>query len=103
MKKALEVIENGFEAGGEAIHEFNVNRHTAQLFLKLGVAVYAEQRLGGSHDPVERIFQAIEGHVAENGELDLDELKEAHEVLGDEFVAKHSAEPEAAAEPVAAK
>lgn len=91
IQKAFEVLEDGFEAGQDAVHDFNVHRHSAKLFLKLGVAVYAEQRLNGSHEPVERILQAIEGHVAENGEMDLDHLKAAHEVLGDEFVAQHTA------------
>ncbi|MFB7285747.1 hypothetical protein [Actinacidiphila glaucinigra] len=95
IKKAFEVIEKGFDASGDAIHDFTVNRRTAELFLKLGVAVYAEQRLGGSHEPVEKMFEALEGHVAENGEVELDHLKEAREVLGEAFVAKHTAEIEA--------
>ncbi|MGW3244883.1 hypothetical protein [Streptomyces sp. NPDC001070] len=96
IKKALEVIEKGVDAGGDAIHDFTVNRRTAELFLKLGIAVYAERRLGGSHEPVERMFEALEGHVAENGEVELDHLREAHEVLGEAFVVRHTAEIEAA-------
>ncbi|MDX3352507.1 hypothetical protein PV703_04040 [Streptomyces sp. ME01-24h] len=95
IKKALEVIEKGMDAGGDAIHDFTVNRRTAELFLKLGIAVYAEQRLGGSHEPVERMFAALEGHVAENGEVELDHLREATEVLGEAFVIQHTAEIEA--------
>ena len=96
IEKALEVVEDTFEAGQDAVHEHNVNRHAAALFLKLGVAVYAEQRLGGTHGPVDRILQALEGHVAEYGEVDLDHLKAAHEVLGEKFVTEHTqaAEPE---------
>jgi hypothetical protein len=100
IEKALEVVEDTFEAGQDAVHEYNVNRHAAALFLKLGVAVYAEQRLGGTHGPVDRILQALEGHVAEHGEVDLDHLKAAHEVLGEEFVAEHTPEAEPEAEKV---
>ena len=103
IEKALEVVENTFEAGQDAVHEYNVNRHSAALFLKLGVAVYAEQRLSGTHAPVERILQALDGHVAEHGEVDLDHLKAAHEVLGEEFIAEHTTEDDAAAEPEAEK
>jgi hypothetical protein len=95
IKKAFEVIEKGVDAGGDAIHDFTVNRRTAELFLKLGIAVYAEQRLGGSREAVERMFEALEGHVAENGEVELDHLSEAHEVLGEAFVIQHTAGIEA--------
>ncbi len=54
------------------------------------VNVFAEQRLGGTHEPVERILKALDGHAAEHGEVDLDHLKAAHEVLGDAFVSAHS-------------
>jgi hypothetical protein len=95
IKKAFEVIEKGVDAGGDAIHDYTVNRRTAELFLKLGIAVYAEQRLGGSREAVDRMFEALEGHVAENGEVELDHLREAHEVLGEAFVIQHTAEIEA--------
>ncbi|MFD5813694.1 hypothetical protein [Streptomyces sp. NPDC127038] len=95
IKKAFEVIEKGVDASGDAIHDYTVNRRTAELFLKLGIAVYAEQRLGGSREAVERMFEALEGHVAENGEVELDHLREAHEVLGEAFVIQHTAEIEA--------
>lgn len=101
IKKAVEVIQHGMDAGGDAIHEFNVNRRSAELFLKLGIAVYAEQVLDGPHEPVERMFQALAGHVAENGAVDLEDLKAAHEVLGEEFVALHDPDSEEA-QPAAA-
>lgn len=89
FQKALEVTEKGIEETEHAIEEWNIHRHGAKLFLKLGIAVYAEQRLGGDHGPVERILGALDGHAAEHGEVDLDHLKAAHEVLGDEFIKAH--------------
>jgi hypothetical protein len=91
IERAVEVVEQGVAAGEEVLSEHAEHRHAAKLFLKLGVAVFAEQRLGGSHEPVERILKALDGHAAEHGEVDLDHLKVAHEVLGEEFVAAHSA------------
>ncbi len=89
FQKALEVTEKAFDETEHAIEEWNTHRHGAKLFLKLGIAVYAEQRLGGDHGPVERILGALDGHAAEHGEVDLDHLKAAHEVLGDEFIKAH--------------
>jgi len=99
IKKAMEVSEKAFEETEHTIEEWNIHRHGANLFLKLGVAVYAEQRLGGSHAPVERILSALDGHAAEHGQVDLEHLKAAHEVLGDEFIKEHEVVP--AAEPTA--
>lgn len=89
FQKALEVAEKGVEETEHSIEQWNIHRHGAKLFLKLGIAVYAEQRLGGDHGPVERILGALDGHAAEHGEVDLDHLKAAHEVLGDEFIKEH--------------
>ena len=105
ISKALEVSEKAFEETEHTIEEWNIHRHGAKLFLKLGVAVYAEQRLGGSHGPVDRILGALDGHAAEHGEVDLDHLHAAHEVLGDEFIKEHevgAAEAEAGEAPAEA-
>jgi hypothetical protein len=91
IEKALEITEKTFEAGAEAAEEAAAHHHAAKLFLKLGVAVYAEQRLNGSHDPVDRVLSALDGFVAENGEDELDHLRAAREVLGKEFIAEHEA------------
>lgn len=87
IAKAFEITEKGFDASVEAIEEWNEHRHAQKLLLKLGVAIYAEQRLGHDHDTVERIMKAIDGHVAECGELELDHLRVAKDVLGEDFVA----------------
>jgi hypothetical protein len=99
IKYALQVSEKAIEETEHSIEEYETHRRGAKLFLKLGVAVYAEQRLSGSHGPVERILAALDGHAAEHGEVDLDHLHAAHEVLGDEFIKEHevTVEPEAAA------
>jgi hypothetical protein len=102
FEKVLEVTEKGIEQTEHAIEEWSTHRHGAKLFLKLGIAVYAEQRLGGEHGPVERILGALDGHAAEHGEVDLDHLKAAHEVLGDEFIKAHDLPDDAPAAAVAA-
>ena len=89
IAKALEVSEKAFDETEHTIEEWNIHRRGAKLFLKLGVATYAEQRLNGSHAAVERILEALDGHAAEHGEVDLDHLRAAHEVLGDEFIKAH--------------
>ena len=89
ISKALEVSEKAFEETQHTIEEWNIHRHGAKLFLKLGIAYYAEQRLSSSHAPVERILGALDGHASEHGEVDLDHLRAAHEVLGDDFIKAH--------------
>jgi hypothetical protein len=101
IKKAIEVSEKAFEATENAAEEWNAHRHASNLLLKLGIAVYAEQRLGGGHDAVDRILAALDGHAAEYQEVGLDHLHAAHDVLGKEFVEPHPASA-AAATPTAA-
>jgi hypothetical protein len=96
IQKALQVSEKAFDETEHTIEEWNTHRHGAKLFLKLGIAVYAEQRLSGAHGPVERILGALDGHAAEHGEVDLDHLKAAHEVLGDDFIKEHEVDAEPA-------
>jgi hypothetical protein len=95
IHKVMDCTEKGFEATAEAVEEVAAHHHAARLFLKLGIAVYAEERLNGSHEPVDRILTALEGHLKEHGEVGLDHLRAAHEVLGKDFVKEH-AEAEAA-------
>jgi hypothetical protein len=95
ISRALEISEKAYDATEHTIEEWNTNRHASRLLLKLGVAVYAEQRLGGDHAAVERVLAALDGHAAEHGEVDLDHLKAAREVLGPEFSDHH---PDAAAQ-----
>ena len=105
LAKALEVSEKALEETEHTIEEWNIHRHGAKLLLKLGIAVYAEQRLGGEHGPVDRVLGALDGHASEHGEVDLDHLKAAHQVLGDEFIQAHDidAQAEVEAEPAEAK
>ena len=101
IAKALEVSEKAFDETEHTIEEWNIHRRGAKLFLKLGIAYYAEQRLSGAHGPVERILGALDGHAAEHGEVDLDHLRAAHEVLGDEFIKEHDIDTSADAEAAA--
>jgi hypothetical protein len=90
IAKAFEITGKGVDSGVEAVEEWNEHRRAQKLLLKLGVAVYAEQRLGHDHETVERILRAIDGHVAENGEVELEHLRVAKDVLGEDFVEAHS-------------
>jgi hypothetical protein len=101
FEKALEVTDRAFDETADAVEEWNNHRHAAKLFLKLGIAVYAEQRLGGTHAPVDRVLGALDGHAAEHGSVDLDHLRAAHQVLGDDFIAAHEIADEPAEAPAA--
>jgi hypothetical protein len=90
IAKAFEITGKGVDSGVEAVEDWNEHRHAQKLLLKLGVAVYAEQRLGHDHETVERILNAIDGFVAENGEVELNHLRVAKDVLGEDFVEAHS-------------
>jgi hypothetical protein len=99
IQKAMEASEKAFDAAHGAVSEWNAHRHASNLLLKLGIAVYAEQRLGGSHAPVERVLAALDGHAAEHQEIGLDHLYAAQEVLGKDFVEHHEAAAPAADAP----
>ena len=103
MRDAIAIHATGIAAGGRRYHcgRANAHRHGAKLFMKLGIAYYAEQRLEGHHEPVERILDALDGHAAEHGETGIDHLRATHEVLGREFAGEHH--PEAVAEKEAAE
>jgi hypothetical protein len=104
LQKAFEASQHAFDAARTSEEEWSAHRHASNLLLKLGIAVYAEQRLGGSHEPVERILAALDGHAAEHQEVGLDHLHAAHEVLGKDFVETHrDAAPAAAAPAVPAQ
>ena len=102
LAKALEVSEKAFEETEHTVEEWNIHRHGAKLLLKLGIAVYAKERLGGEQGPVDRVLGALDGHAAEHGEVDLDHLRAAHQVLGSEFIEEHDIDSEAKAEEPAA-
>ena len=97
IKNALEASEKAFDTAHGAAEEWSAHRHASNLFLKLGIAVYAEQRLGGGHDAIERILAALDGHAAEYQEVGLDHLHAAREVLGKDFAEPHPAAPSPAA------
>jgi hypothetical protein len=101
LQKAMQASEKAFESAHGAVSEWNAHRHASNLLLKLGIAVYAEQRLGGTHEPVERVLAALDGHAAEHQEVGLDHLYAAHEVLGKDFVEHHESAAPAAAAPTA--
>ena len=101
ISQALDITEKSFEGAVEQIEEWSAHRHGAKLFMKLGIAYYAEQRLNGHHEPVQRILDALDGHAAEHGETGLDHLRVTHEVLGRDFAGEHHPEAKAEAEATA--
>jgi hypothetical protein len=71
LDRAKNAAQQGVAAGKQKVGDVQVQRAGADLLKKLGTAVYAEQRQGGSPEAVEAALGALDAHVREHGDASL--------------------------------
>jgi hypothetical protein len=62
--------QQGVAQGQSKIGEMQAKRAADSLLHDLGAAVYAAQRQGGPHEPIETIMAALDAHAATHGAID---------------------------------
>ncbi|MDX6230035.1 MAG: hypothetical protein QOI76_3425 [Frankiales bacterium] len=62
--------QQGVAQGQSKIGEMQAKRAADALLHDLGAAVYAAQRQGGPHEPIETIMAALDAHAAAHGGID---------------------------------
>ncbi|MDX6204769.1 MAG: hypothetical protein QOF39_826, partial [Frankiales bacterium] len=62
--------QQGMAQGQTKIGEMQAKRAADALLHDLGAAVYAAQRQGGPHEPIETIMAALDAHAAAHGAID---------------------------------
>ncbi len=62
--------QQGVAQGQAKIGEVQAKRAADALLHDLGAAVYAAQRQGGPHEPIETIMAALDAHAAAHGAID---------------------------------
>jgi hypothetical protein len=62
--------QQGVAQGQSKISELQAKRAADSLLHDLGAAVYAAQRQGGPHEPIETIMAALDAHAATHGRID---------------------------------
>lgn len=62
--------QQGVAQGQAKIGDLQAKRQADALLRDLGAAVYAAQRHGGPHEPIEQAMTALDAHVAQNGAID---------------------------------
>ncbi|MER7171338.1 MULTISPECIES: hypothetical protein [Streptomyces] len=68
LDRAKEQAQRGLTQGKQKIDEVQGQRAGADLLKKLGAAYYAERQGTGSPQATQQALQAVEAHVAANGD-----------------------------------
>ncbi|MET7356989.1 hypothetical protein ABZS76_00940 [Streptomyces sp. NPDC005562] len=68
LDRAKEQAQRGLNQGKQKIDEVQEKRAGDALLKKLGAAYYAERRGTGSAQATQQALQAVEAHVAANGD-----------------------------------
>lgn len=68
LDRAKEQAQRGIHQGKQRIDEVQAQRTGNDLLKKLGAAYYAERRGSGSADDTQQALQALESHIAANGD-----------------------------------
>ncbi|RFU84799.1 hypothetical protein DY218_20625 [Streptomyces triticagri] len=68
LDRAKEQAQRGITQGKQKIDEVQMQRAGTDLLKKLGVAYYEEKRGTGSPQATQQALQALESHIAANGD-----------------------------------
>lgn len=68
LDRAKEQAQRGITQGKQRIDEVQAQRTGNDLLRKLGAAYYSERRGSGSADETQQALQALESHIAANGD-----------------------------------
>ncbi|GHH81755.1 hypothetical protein GCM10018793_39880 [Streptomyces sulfonofaciens] len=68
LDRAREQAQRGISQGKQRLDEVQAQRAGNDLLKKLGAAYYAEHRGTGSHEATQHALQALEAHIAANGD-----------------------------------
>lgn len=67
LQSLMADAQDALASGRRSLDEFQAKRETEKLLARLGAAVYAEQRGGGSAEAVTAALAAVDAHVAVYG------------------------------------
>ena len=68
LDRAREQAQRGINQGKQRLDEVQAQRAGNDLLKKLGAAYYAERRGSGSAEATQQALQALESHIAANGD-----------------------------------
>jgi hypothetical protein len=68
LDRAKEQAQRGISQGKQRLDEVQAQRTGNDLLKKLGAAYYQERRGTGSADATQQALQALESHIAANGD-----------------------------------
>jgi hypothetical protein len=60
----------GVAQGQAKLNDLQAKKAADALLHDLGAAVYAAQRQGGPHEPIEQVMSALDAHAATHGPID---------------------------------
>ncbi|MEU2741197.1 hypothetical protein ACFZDJ_16290 [Streptomyces sp. NPDC007896] len=68
LDRAKEQAQRGLTQGKQKLDEVQAQRAGGDLLKRLGAAYYAERRGSGSPEATQQALQALESHIAANGD-----------------------------------
>ncbi|MFI5659681.1 hypothetical protein [Streptomyces sp. NPDC051684] len=68
MDRAKEQAQRGLTQGKQKLDEVQAQRAGGDLLKRLGAAYYAERKGTGSPEATQQALQALESHIAVNGD-----------------------------------
>ncbi|MFC5197205.1 hypothetical protein [Streptomyces kaempferi] len=68
LDRAKEQAQRGLTQGKQKLDEVQAQRAGADLLKRLGAAYFAERRGSGSPEATQQALQALDSHIAANGD-----------------------------------